>query len=275
MKEFINDIPWDNIISAITKGALKLAAAIAIVLVGFWIINLLIGRLKKIMLKRELDDSLQSFLVSVFKISLRLLVLVVALNQLGVAMSSFIAMIGAAGLAIGMAFSGTLSNFAGGVMILIFKPFKTGDLIEAQGELGIVDEIQIFSTIVKSLDNKTIIIPNASLANGNITNYTKEDIRRVDFTFGIGYGDDYETAKATITRLLAEDDKVLNKPSEPFIALEALADSSVNLVVRVWTKTEHYWDVYFRLNERVYKEFEKSGLSIPYPQMDVHVHKQG
>lgn len=275
MKEFINDIPWDNIISVITKGALKLAAAIAIVLVGFWIINLLIGRLKKIMLKKELDDSLQSFLVSVFKISLRLLVLVVALNQLGVAMSSFIAMIGAAGLAIGMAFSGTLSNFAGGVMILIFKPFKTGDLIEAQGELGIVDEIQIFSTIIKSLDNKTIIIPNAALANGNITNYTKEEIRRVDFTFGIGYGDDYETAKATITRLLAEDDKVLNKPSEPFIALEALADSSVNLVVRTWTKTEHYWDVYFRLNERVYQEFEKSGLSIPYPQMDVHVHKQG
>ena len=269
----ISSLNWDKIISTITGIVIQIAIAVAIVVIGFWVINIVIKKLKKMMLKRDLDDSLQSFLVSVFKISLRLLVLVVALNQLGVAMSSFIALIGAAGLAIGMAFSGTLSNFAGGVMILIFKPFKTEDLIEAQGELGIVDEIQIFSTILKTLDNKAVVIPNAALANGNITNYTKEDVRRVDFTFGIGYGDDYETAKSTILRLLESDSKVLKNPAEPFVALEALADSSVNLVVRVWAKTDDYWDVYFGLNEKVYKEFENSGLSIPFPQMDVHLHK--
>jgi len=274
MKEYAKNIDWDGVLKVITSAVISIAIAIAIVVIGFWVINIIIKRLKKIMLKKELDESLQGFLVSVFKLVLRLLVIIVALNELGVAMSSFIALIGAAGLAIGMAFSGTLSNFAGGVMILIFKPFKTHDLIEAQGELGVVDEIQIFSTILKTLDNKTIIIPNAALSNGNITNYTKEDLRRVDFTFGIGYGDRYDIAKETISKLLAEDDKVLTTPEEPFIALEALADSSVNLVVRAWTKTDHYWDVYFRLNERVYKEFEKSGLSIPYPQMDIHVHKQ-
>lgn len=272
MKEFIKDINWDNVISVISKGALSLVIAVAIVIIGFWIINIVLKSMKKVMLKKDLDNSLQSFLLSVFKITLRLMILIVALSQLGVAMSSFVAIIGAAGLAIGMAFSGTLSNFAGGVMILIFKPFKTGDLIEGQGELGIVSEIQIFSTIIKTLDNKTVIIPNAALANGNVTNYSTEPIRRVDFSFGIGYGDNYDTAKATILKFAAEDARILDKPEAPFVALETLADSSVNMVVRVYAKNEDYWDVFFNMNERVYKEFEASGLSIPYPQMDVHVH---
>lgn len=274
MVEYIKSINWDKVISVITSGALSLVTAVAIIVIGFWIINIVLKSMKKVMLKKELDNSLQSFLLSVFKITLRLMILIVALSQLGVAMSSFVAIIGAAGLAIGMAFSGTLSNFAGGVMILIFKPFKTGDLIEGQGELGIVSEIQIFSTIIKTLDNKTVIIPNAALANGNVTNYSTEPLRRVDFSFGIGYGDNYDVAKSTILKFAAEDAKILDKPEAPFVALETLADSSVNMVVRVYAKNEDYWDVFFGMNERVYKEFESSGLSIPYPQMDVHVHNK-
>jgi len=170
-----------------------------------------------------------------------------------------------------MAFSGTLGNFAGGIMILIFRPYKVGDLIKAQGEEGIVSEIQIFNTILLTLDNKTIIIPNGALANGNITNYTMQKMRRVDFTVGIAYGDDYYNAKTVLERFIAEDDKILNDPA-PFIGLGALADSSVNITLRVWSKTEDYWDVYFRMQEKIYTQFGKEGLNIPFPQMDVHVH---
>ena len=186
-------------------------------------------------------------------------------------MTSFVAILGAAGFAIGMAFSGTLSNLAGGVMILLFKPFKVEDFIEAQGETGIVKEIQIFHTIMNTTDNKTIIIPNGPLSNGNITNYTMQEIRRVDFSFGFAYGEDYQLAKKVLMDLYLNHPKVLKDP-EPFIGLGELADSSVNVTVRLWTKVEDYWDVYFYMNEKVYEKFnETEGLSIPFPQMDVHV----
>ena len=183
-----------------------------------------------------------------------------------------IAILGAAGFAIGMALSGTLQNFAGGAMILIFKPFKAGDVIEAQGHTGKVSEIQIFNTILKTPDNKTIIIPNAGLSSGSMVNYSTEAQRRVDFVFGIGYGDDVDKAKEVLLQLIKTDSRILKDP-EPFIVVSELADSSVNLTVRVWAEAVNYWGIYFDLTENVYKTFAKEGLNIPFPQMDVHVQK--
>ena len=188
-------------------------------------------------------------------------------------MTSFAVILGAAGLAIGMAFSGTLSNFAGGVMILLFKPYKVGDLVTMQGETGGVDEILIFNTILKTPDNRTIIIANGAAANGNIVNYTKDsDVRTVNWTFGIAYGDDLKVARELIQKFYSEDSRILDD-HEKVVVLGSLGDSSVNLVCRVWVKNDDYFDVQFDINERVYNEFGAAGLSIPFPQMDVHVQK--
>jgi small conductance mechanosensitive channel len=187
-------------------------------------------------------------------------------------MTSFIAILGAAGLAVGMALSGTLQNFAGGVMILIFKPFKVGDVIDAQGHLGSVHEIQIFNTILKTPDNKTIIIPNGGLSTSSMTNYSTEEKRRSDWTIGVGYGDDLDKVRRTLKQLCGDDSRILKDP-EVFIAVAELADSSVNLTVRAWVKAEDYWGVFFDMNENIYKIFNKEGINIPYPQMDVHIQK--
>jgi small conductance mechanosensitive channel len=200
------------------------------------------------------------------------MVYITALGMIGVEMTSFIAILGAAGLAVGLALSGTLQNFAGGVMILLFKPYKVGDVIEAQGYTGSVKEIQIFTTILTTPDNKTVLIPNGPLATGSLTNYSTQPTRRVDWTFGIAYGDDIDKAYDVLRRLISEDEHILPEP-EPFMALSALADSSVNIVVRVWVNSPDYWAVFFKMNEQVYKVFAEEGLSIPFPQMDVHVHK--
>ena len=266
--EFSWDMVWDL---AVEYGS-SLLIAILVLIIGFMLTKRVSKVFGKVMTKRNLDESLKGFLTSMVSVTLKILVVITALGQLGVEMTSFIALLGAAGLAIGMAFSGTLGNFAGGIMILIFRPYKTGDYIKAQGEEGIVKEIQIFNTILLTLDNKTVIIPNGALANGNMTNFTMEKLRRVDFTVGIGYGDKYDTAKDVLNRFISEDEKILKDP-EPFIGLGELADSSVNITLRVWAKTEDYWDVYFKMNEKIYKEFDQEGLNIPYPQMDVHLHK--
>jgi small conductance mechanosensitive channel len=205
-------------------------------------------------------------------ILLKILLLISVIGMVGVQMTSFIAILGAAGLAVGMALSGTLQNFAGGVIILLFKPFKVGDYIEAQGHSGSVNEIQIFNTILKTPDNKTIIIPNGGLSTGSMINYSTEPQRRVDFVFGIGYGDDVDKAKAVIQQLIDGDERILKDPA-PFIAVSELADSSVNLVVRVWAEASNYWGIHFDMHEKVYKTFDKEGLNIPFPQMDLHVHK--
>lgn len=269
-----SNIDYTNVdwwVDMIIKWGTKILIAVAILVIGLAITKRISKLFTKLLKKRDFDESLRTFLVSTVSISLKIMVVITALGQLGLEMTSFIALLGAAGLAIGMAFSGTLSNFAGGVMILIFRPYKVGDYISAQGEQGVVKEIQIFNTILLSLDNKTIIIPNGALANGNLTNFTFQERRRVDFTVGIGYGDDYDKAKEVLTRFVNEDDKILKDPA-PFIGLGALADSSVNITLRVWAKTEDYWDVYFKMNERIYKEFDGEGLNIPFPQMDVHIH---
>ena len=264
---------WDSIVEKSIEYGLNLAVSTAVLIIGLIIAKRLSKMFAKILKKRDFEPSLQGFLVSLVSILLRILVVLTALTQLGVEMTSFVALLGAAGLAIGMAFSGTLGNFAGGVMILIFRPYKVGDLILAQGEQGIVQQIQIFNTIILTLDNKTVIIPNGALANGNITNFTHQEIRRVDFTVGIAYGDDYDTAKATLKRFIDEDERILGDQNN-FIGLGNLGDSSVNITLRAWCKTEDYWDVFFLMNERIYKEFGQNGLNIPFPQMDVHLHNE-
>ena len=260
-----------EIIDLIFSVGINLLIAIVILFVGFKLAGIISRSLGKILEKRNSDIGLVTFLKSFIAIVIKLLTIITVFTQLGVEMTSFVAILGAAGFAIGMAFSGTLSNLAGGVMILLFKPFKVEDFIEAQGETGIVKEIQIFHTIMNTTDNKTIIIPNGPLSNGNITNYTMQEIRRVDFSFGFAYGEDYQLAKKVLMDLYLNHPKVLKDP-EPYIGLGELADSSVNVTVRLWTKVEDYWEVYFYMNEKVYEKFnETEGLSIPFPQMDVHV----
>ena len=250
----------------------KIVAAIFVWIIGAWVIKALIIGLSKVLDKGNVDESLKPFVKGLCSTLLKVLLAITVLGMIGIEMTSFIAILGAAGLAIGMALSGTLQNFAGGVMILIFKPFKIGDVIDAQGYVGKVSEIQIFNTILKTPDNKTIIIPNGGLATGSMTNYSTESQRRVDWTIGMGYGDDVDKAKAIIQKMCDDDPRILKDP-EVFIAVSALADSSVNFAVRAWVNAEDYWDVFFAMNENTYKTFNKEGINIPYPQMDVHVHK--
>lgn len=248
----------------------KILLAIVVSLVGRWIVRRLNKLLAKILEKRHVEASLSTFVKSLVNITLTLLLIIVVIGVLGIETSSFIALFASAGVAIGMALSGTLQNFAGGVMILLFKPFKVGDTIEAQGQTGTVREIQIFNTILATPDNKIIIIPNGGLSTGLMKNYSKEATRRVDWEFGIAYGDDYTKAKAVIARLLDADGRVLKDPAY-FIALTSLGESSVNIVVRAWVNAGDYWGVYFDMNEKVYKTFAEENLNIPFPQLDVHL----
>lgn len=249
----------------------KLVGAILVWIVGSIVVKFLSKTFNRILDKRNIDPSLKPFLTGIVNSLLKVMLVISVLGMVGIEMTSFVAILGAAGLAVGMALSGTLQNFAGGVMILIFKPFKNGDVIEAQGYIGCVSEIQIFNTILKTPDNKTIIIPNGGLSNGSMVNYSTESQRRVDWTFGIGYGDDATKARTVLQALIDADSRILKSP-ESFIALSALADSSVNFTVRAWVKSEDYWGVFFDMNENVYNTFAKEGLNIPFPQMDVHLH---
>jgi len=250
----------------------NLIGAIAVLIIGLWVIKIINKAVGKFLDRKDYDRSLETFVQSLLGISLKLILFVTVLGMLGVEMTSFVALIGAAGLAVGMALSGTLQNFAGGVMILMFKPFKVGDSIDAQGYVGSVSEVQIFNTIIKTTDNRVVILPNGKLSNGAMINITKEDNRRTEWTFGIGYGDSYDTAKELLLRLIKEDGRILEDPA-PFIALHSLGDSSVNIIVRAWAAKGELWNVHFDMNEKVYKQFPENGLSIPYPQMDVHVTK--
>jgi small conductance mechanosensitive channel len=251
----------------------KIGLALLIFIVGFLFAKFAAKTIRKVMETGHSDPGLVTFISSLTGTILKVLVFITAITQLGVEMTSFVALLGAAGLAIGMAFSGTLSNFAGGVMILVFKPFKVGEFVQAQGESGTVKEIHIFNTYLNTPDNKVIIIPNGPLANGNIVNFTRADKRRVDFTIGIAYGDDLKVAKELLAQFIAEEDRILKDP-EPFIGLGSLGDSSVNITMRAWTKVEDYWPVFFKMNERVYNEFSDHNLNIPFPQMDVHLHQE-
>lgn len=248
----------------LVRSGTNIIFAIIILVIG-WSLAKWAGKMVlRVLTRSRTDAGLITFLSSLTMISLKMLVVVTAITQLGVQMTSFVAILGAAGLAIGMAFSGTLSNFAGGVMILLFKPFKVGDTILTQGQMGDVTEIQIFYTYLHTADNKVIVVPNGPIANGNITNFTKAKERRVEWSIPISYGDDYVKAHTLIERYLQEDSRVLKDPA-PFIALGSLG-TSVMITVRAWTKTDEYWPVHFDLNKRIYEEFDKNGLNLSPPE---------
>ncbi len=247
--------------------------ALITLLVGLWIIKILVRTLKKGMEKSKMDESLSKFLGSFLSILLKILLLITVATMLGIEATSFIAVLGAAGLAVGLALQGSLSNFAGGVLILVFKPFKVGDFIDAQGFLGRVDSIQVLNTVLKTPDNKTIIIPNGSLANGTITNFTTEPKRRVDMAFGIGYGDDIAKAKEVLKRLVNEDERILKDP-EPVVVVSGLGESSVDFAVRAWCDAGDYWGIYFEMQEKVKMAFDQAGISIPFPQRDIHLFQE-
>ena len=249
---------------------IKLVVAIVVLLLGRWVIKLIKKALTKVMTRRKMDPSLSSFLMSLVSVLLTFFLIMAIIGILGINTSSLVALLASAGLAIGMALSGTLKNFAGGVMIMLFKPFKVGDFISAQGYEGVVNEIQIFNTHVLTPDNKEVILPNGSLATGVMTNFSKQGTRRVDWSFSIAYGDDYDKAKSLLLRLCDEDGRIQKTPA-PFVELGKLNNSSVDITVRVWVAAADYWAVFFSMNEKVYKVFAAEGLSIPFPQMDVHM----
>ncbi|SEE08376.1 small conductance mechanosensitive channel [Tenacibaculum sp. MAR_2010_89] len=242
----------------------KLLTALAILIVGLFAIKLIVKGSKKIMKKQDVDITLQKFLGDLFSWALKALLFVTVISKLGVATTSFAAIIGAAGLAIGLALQGSLSNFAGGALIMIFRPFKVGDLIEAQGIVGVVKEIQIFTTHINTPGNKLAIIPNGSLSNGNIINYTAEGKLRVDLTFGVSYDADIKKTKDILMDVLISNPKTLKDPA-PTVNVSELADSSVNFAVRPWANTADYWDVYFETTENVKIALDKAGIEIPYP----------
>ncbi|MCP5143160.1 MAG: mechanosensitive ion channel [Gammaproteobacteria bacterium] len=256
---------------AMTYGV-KLLLALVIFVVGKWVARALVGGIKKAMGRAKVDETLIGFIGNIAYAILMVVVVLAALNQIGVQTTSFIAILGAAGLAIGLALQSSLSNFAAGVMMIIFRPFKAGDFIEAAGTAGVVEEINIFTTQLRTGDNKTLFVPNGAIMGGTITNVSAKPTRRIDMTFGIGYGDDIKKAKEVLADILAKDPRVLADPA-PLIAVAELADSSVNFAVRPWVNAGDYWGVFFDTHEQVKLRFDAEGISIPFPQTDIHLIK--
>jgi len=250
----------------------KLALALVTLVIGLYLIKLLIKFMNKVMQARKIDESLQPFFKTLVSIVLKILLVISVMGMIGIEMTSFIALLGAVGLSIGMALSGSLQHFAGGVLLLIYKPFSKGDFIEAQGHKGTVMELRIFNTVINTLDNKVVFIPNGPLSTGPIVNYTLEPTRRIDSVFSISYADDIEKAKSLIMNVINSNEKILKDP-EVVIGVKELGASSVNIESRVWVKTDNLVDLTFFMNEAVKNEFDKNGISIPFPQMDVNLKK--
>ena len=259
----------------ITLYGLKVIAAVVIFIVGRWVAKGLKRLMVRALTKGKVDETLVSFLGHLTYFTLLAFVIIAALNQLGIQTTSFIAILGAAGLAVGLALQGSLANFAAGVLMIIFRPFRVGDYVEGGGTAGIVEEIQIFTTKLKTPDNKSIIIPNAKITGDNIVNYSAKDSRRMDMIVGVSYDDDYDQVKKVLQDILAKDGRILEEPP-PTIAILEFGDNSVNFAFRPWVKTAEYWDVYFALTEAIKKRFDEEGITIPYPQRDVHLfeHKE-
>lgn len=262
----------DLIIVQILAYVPSLLFALIVFFVGLWVIKVIKNVFFQMMNKSKVDVALSKFLINFVDILLKLFLAITVLSMLGVEMTSFIAVLAAAGFAVGLALQGSLANFAGGVLILLFKPFRVGDFIESQGLMGTVNEIQVFNTILKTPDNKTVIVPNGPLSNSNITNFSREATRRVDMVFGISYDSDLKKAKKLLEKIVTSDKRVLKDPA-PMIVVSDLADSSVNFATRVWVKKEDYWGLFFDMQEKVKLEFDKNKISIPYPQTDVHLYK--
>ena len=263
---------WVKIWELLMIYGLRVIAALAIFIFGKWAARGVTNILRRMMIKGKTEESLVAFACSLSYVALLAFVIIAALNQLGIQTASFIAILGAAGLAIGLALQGSLSNFAAGVLMIIFRPFKIGDYIEGGGGAGTVEEIQIFTTQLKSPDNKTIIVPNSKMLGDNIVNYSTKETRRVDMLFGIGYEDDIDKTRTVLSDIVAQDNRIMAEPA-PVIVVSALADSSVNFTVRVWTLSADYWGVFFDTQETVKKRFDAENISIPFPQRDVHVYE--
>jgi len=267
--ENIKNFSWSNYDFILDK-SIDIVFGIIFLIFGIWIIKKSIRGLENLLNKKNIDPSLISFLKSFLSIALQIALIISVLSMIGVEMTSFLAILGAAGLAIGLALKDTLQNFAAGVMILFFKPFKVGDWIEFGGMAGTVKEIQIFNTILTTIENKRVIIPNGLLQSSSLTNFSTEDKRRIQWIFCIAYGDDYDLAKKLLSEWIKEDSRILDE-KESSIVLSELADSSVNIRVRVWVRKSDFQPVKFDFNEKVYKEFPKNGLNLPFPQLDVHL----
>ena len=268
----------DEIIHSITAFSISLVGKLLkiafIWYVGRWIIRRVVNVVKRIMLKHSVNPSVNSFVSSIIDVVSMILIIIMIIGVIGIDTSSFIALFASAGVAVGMALSGTLQNFAGGVMILLFRPFKVGDFIEAQGVSGTVKGIQIFNTLIHTGDNKVILLPNGPLSTGIINNYSREEVRRVDMVFSISYGDDFEKAKEVLLRIIGEDERIIDTPSAPAINLMELAASSIDISVKVWCKQSDYWNVKFDMNRKVYDVFPKEGLNFPYQTITVQVEKE-
>lgn len=258
-----------NIITWCVNAGWNILGALLIYIIGRYVIKIVMKLLHNILEKRKVEASVESFLISVVNITLTILLLISVVARLGVETTSFAALLASAGVAIGMAMSGNLNNLTGGLIILLLKPFKVGDFIEAQGQMGTVKAIQIFHTIITTADNKEVYIPNGALSSGSVVNYSVNATRRVEWTVGVEYNEDYDKVEAVIRRLISEDPRILQNPT-PFVALKELADSSVNIVIRCWVKGEDYWGVNFDMNRRIYATFNREGISFPFPQLTVH-----
>lgn len=272
MENFDFNLYWNKLLELSATYVPKFLLALLVLFIGLRIIAGISKMVRKGMEKKNTDETLRPFLVSLLSWTLKAMLIISVIQMIGVETTSFIAVLGAAGLAIGLAFQGALGNFAGGVLLLVFKPYKVGDLIESQGQLGVVKEIQIFTTILLNPQNKTIILPNGAVANGDITNYTTEGKIRVDMTIGISYNSDIKKAKNILLEVMKSDENVISAPA-PFVGVSELADSSVNLAVRPWCDPVHYWDVYFGTLENCKNALDKGGVTIPFPQMDIHLDK--
>lgn len=243
--------------------------AVVVYIVGRFIVSMINKLVANMLEKRKVEATIQTFLKSLINILLMILLIVSVVSALGVNTTSFAALLASAGVAIGMALSGNLQNLAGGLIILLFKPYKVGDWIEAQGTSGSVSEIQIFHTILTTADNKVVYIPNGSLSSGVVVNYSRKDTRRIEWVIGVDYGEDVNKVEDIVRKMLEADERILKDPA-PFIALHALASSSVNITIRVWVASTNYWDVYFQIQKRIYEEFNKQGVNFPFPQLTIH-----
>lgn len=261
-----------TIMEYLSDYSVRILFALIIFFVGKWVAARLRDLVTAMMRRSNVDETLAGFASGATYILLMIFVLLAAISKLGIETTSFIAILGAAGLAVGLALQGTLANVGAAVLIIIFRPFKVGDFVEAGGATGTVEELNLFSTTISPVDNRTIIVPNSAIIGGNIINFSKKETRRVDLTFGIGYDDDLKLAKETLMALATADERVLQEPA-PFVAVSELGDSSVNFVVRLWVKSGDYWGVHFDMIEKVKLTFDEKGISIPYPQMDVHLDK--
>ena len=262
---------WNQLSELLSSFGISLFIALSILIIGRQVVKILIKVISTALERSNTEDTVRIFVTNLLNTLLMIVVFIAAINQLGIQTTSIIAVLGAAGLAIGLALQGSLSNFAAGILIVIYRPYKVGDYIQADNHLGTVDDIQIFSTVLKTPDNKLVIVPNGSIMNGSIVNFSNQDKRRVDIIASCSYEDDIDKVKSVLADILSKDDRILNEP-KPRIAVSELADSSVNFIVRPWVKNSDYIDVYYSLLEEIKKRFDREGITIPYPQTDVHIH---